>query len=97
MDIHPLQSYRERAGLTLDVLAERVGVSKATLSRVENRKQDPSLDLIGKLKAASNGEISADDFLPQPPDQSDDEHGAHSDQGSPSDSVQPHKASEGVS
>jgi transcriptional regulator with XRE-family HTH domain len=70
MDAHPLQSYRERAGLTLDVLAERVGVSKATLSRIENRKQAPSLDLVSKLKAASGGEVSADDFLPADPAES---------------------------
>ena len=31
-----LRGYRERAGLTLDELAERVGKSKATLSKLEN-------------------------------------------------------------
>jgi transcriptional regulator with XRE-family HTH domain len=31
-----LRAYRERAGLTLDEVAERVGKSKATLSKIEN-------------------------------------------------------------
>ena len=60
---HPLLSYREMNGITLDEMAQRVNVSKATLSRVENWKQDPSLELIGRLKAATEGAVSADDFL----------------------------------
>lgn len=66
--LHPLQAYRDARGVTLDELAARVGTSKATLSRVENWKQDPSLDLIGKLKAATDGIVSADDFLRRPED-----------------------------
>jgi len=83
MTVHPLQAYRERVGVTLDVLAERVGVSKATLSRVENGKQSPSLDLVGRLKAESHGTLSADDFLPSPqqaPNDSHDDQNAHGDE-----------------
>jgi transcriptional regulator with XRE-family HTH domain len=60
---HPLKLWREKRGLTLDELAERVGSSKATLSRIESGKQTPSLGLIGRLKEATNGEVTADDFL----------------------------------
>lgn len=64
VDRHPLKTYRERCGITLYELAELVGSTKASLSRVENGKQTPSLDLIGKLKEATGGALTADDFLP---------------------------------
>lgn len=61
---HPLKAYRGRHAVSLDGLAGRIGTSKATLSRIENGKQAPSLSLIAKLRTESRGELSADDFLP---------------------------------
>ncbi len=40
---------RKSAGLTLDSLAERCGVSKSTLSRIENGHLSPTYDVICKL------------------------------------------------
>lgn len=61
---HPLKIYRQQHGITLADLADRVGSTKVSLSRIENRKQWPSLALIFKLKKATKGRVSADDFLP---------------------------------
>jgi transcriptional regulator with XRE-family HTH domain len=61
--LHPLRAYRQRIGESLAALAERVGTSKATLSRIETGKQNASLTLIAKLKAEAKGQLSADDFL----------------------------------
>lgn len=64
--LHPLLAYRERTNLKLDELAKAAGTSKSTLSRVERRKCCPSLGLIARLVAATNGEVTANDFLPVP-------------------------------
>lgn len=66
MSNHPLRSYRVKAGLSLEELAKSVGVSKASLSRIEKRKQAPSLGLVEKLIGACDGKISASDFLSDP-------------------------------
>ncbi len=65
---HPLRRYRKDTETTLDALAEKIGATAATLSRIETGKQDPSLDLVRRLIEATGGAVSASDFLsaPQP-------------------------------
>ena len=41
-----LRSAREQRGLTLDAVARKTGVSTSTLSRLENGRRRPSLDLL---------------------------------------------------
>ncbi|MCX7491636.1 XRE family transcriptional regulator [Corynebacterium sp. P6129] len=41
-----LRSAREQRGLTLDAVARKTGVSPSTLSRLENGRRRPSLDLL---------------------------------------------------
>ncbi len=60
--MHALRAYREANSLTLEALAARVGVSAATLSRIEAGENMPSMALVGRLKAETG--ISADHFLP---------------------------------
>jgi transcriptional regulator with XRE-family HTH domain len=62
---HPLKRYRLKHGLTLDDIAEQVGTSPATISRVENRKQAASWGLVAKLKEITKGIVTPDDFLPE--------------------------------
>jgi transcriptional regulator with XRE-family HTH domain len=62
--VHPLRAYRGRKALSLSALARQVGTSKATLSRIENGRQEPSLALVAKIKAATR--LSADAFLRRP-------------------------------
>jgi transcriptional regulator with XRE-family HTH domain len=66
MSNHPLRSYRERAGISLDELASRAGTSKASLSRIETRVQVPSLGLVERIISAAGGELTANDFVGEP-------------------------------
>ena len=43
---------------------QRLNVKKFTVSRWEAGKRCPSLDLIRRIRNATNGEVTADDFLP---------------------------------
>jgi transcriptional regulator with XRE-family HTH domain len=61
---HPLRLYRDRAGLSLEELANACGSTRATLSRIENGLQNPSLALIERIRDATCGAVRADDFLP---------------------------------
>jgi len=47
-----LKSLRERKGLTQEELAEKAGVSRAYLSRLEIGRHDPPLSLLRKLAKA---------------------------------------------
>jgi len=60
--IHALRKYRDRQGITLETLAERVGCSKSWLSRIEAGIDQASPALIAKLRAETG--LSADDFIP---------------------------------
>lgn len=47
-----LRRLRQEAGWSLETLAKRSGVSRATLSRMENAEVSPSAEALGKLCAA---------------------------------------------
>jgi transcriptional regulator with XRE-family HTH domain len=47
-----LRSIRDQRGITLTELAERTGISKSTLSRLENGQRRPSLELLLPLAQA---------------------------------------------
>jgi transcriptional regulator with XRE-family HTH domain len=47
-----LRSVRKQRGVTLTDLSERTGISKSTLSRLENGQRRPSLELLLPLAAA---------------------------------------------
>lgn len=49
---HPLRLWRTYRGLTLQKLAEEVGVSKPALSMIENGKSQPSARLLKHLATA---------------------------------------------
>lgn len=63
MSNHPLRSYRESHGISLDNLAASVGASKASLSRIETRLQTPSLGLVERIVGVSGGALNANDFF----------------------------------
>ena len=60
---HPLRAYRQKHDITLEQLAKSVGTSKGFLSKIENGRQAPSLSLIKRLVAATQGTVTANDFL----------------------------------
>jgi transcriptional regulator with XRE-family HTH domain len=67
---HRLKSLRAERGWSLDELAGRSDVSRATLSRLENAEVSPTASVLGKLGAAYELTISRlmhlveDDFAP---------------------------------
>lgn len=61
---HPLRSYRRKHDITLDQLGEMVGASKGFLSKIEKRKQLPSMSLAAKLSEVTNGAVTPNDFAP---------------------------------
>lgn len=62
--MHRLKVIRERKKISSRALASAVGVSTATISRVERRLQDPSLSLVRRLCAYFKKEgLTAEDFV----------------------------------
>jgi transcriptional regulator with XRE-family HTH domain len=45
-------------------MAKRLGVSRATVSRLRRSKQSPRWDLISKIRDETRGQVTADDFMP---------------------------------
>jgi transcriptional regulator with XRE-family HTH domain len=54
-----LKSLRARAGLTLDELANRSGVSRAMISRIERAEASPTAALLARLSEALSLSLSA--------------------------------------
>jgi transcriptional regulator with XRE-family HTH domain len=59
-----LKRVRERRGLTLAELSEATGISKSTLSRLENGQRKPSLELL--LPIAQEHRVPLDDLVGAP-------------------------------
>lgn len=59
--MHPLRTYLESTGTTLEAFAESVGVSRMTLYRA--MRGETSLPVIRKIVAETGGAITANDFL----------------------------------
>ncbi len=60
----PLKRVRSQRGVTLHELSERTGISKSTLSRLENGQRRPSLELL--LPLAQAYRIPLDDLVGAP-------------------------------
>jgi hypothetical protein len=60
---HPLRIWRLANDYTVAGLAALAELSTATVSRIENRRQTPSLAMIKRLIEASGGALVAGDFL----------------------------------
>ena len=59
-----LRRVREQRGFTLTEMAERTGISKSTLSRLENGQRKPSLELL--LPLAQAYRVPLDDLVGAP-------------------------------
>jgi len=53
-----LRAHRRRAGLTLDALAERTGLTKSYLSKVERGLRTPSIAVALKIAGALDADVS---------------------------------------
>lgn len=57
----PLRVWREYRGLTLQALADQVGISKSYLSQIESGSRSGSANVLKRIAAALN--LSLDDIL----------------------------------
>jgi transcriptional regulator with XRE-family HTH domain len=60
---HPLRSWREKHGLTAEELGDKIGVSKAAVSRYERGHRRPDWPILSRIAEVTKGKITADDFL----------------------------------
>ena len=60
---HPLRAWRATAGWSQDAVAERLGVNKATVSRLETGKQTASLPLAFKVAILTDYAVKPFDLL----------------------------------
>lgn len=58
-----IKAFRRERGLSLRQLGELVGVTAASISRIENGQQDPSSDLLRRLHEVSGGLVTPNDIL----------------------------------
>ena len=59
-----LAVYLTAKGVTQASFADRIGVSQATLSRYARRTATPTVTVAERIKAASGGEVTYEDWLP---------------------------------
>ena len=58
-----LRTWRKARKITLDELSKRLGMSDASLSRIERGEQWPDRETILKILAETNGDVSVNDIL----------------------------------
>jgi transcriptional regulator with XRE-family HTH domain len=63
--MNALTRYREAQGLNRKQLAQRLGTTAATVSRIEAGIRYPSVKLMRQIMAATNGAITPNDFVVQ--------------------------------
>ena len=61
--MHKLALWLEQHDIPMSHFAERVGVTHAQLSRVLNEKRRPSWELMSRIKEATKGAVTPDDFF----------------------------------
>lgn len=59
-----LAAYLKLSGRTATDLARQCSVSVPTITRVAKGQKTPSLTLAAKIRAATEGAVRADDYLP---------------------------------
>lgn len=66
MDLAAYLAQLAEEGTTAADFAKRVGVSKASISRIARREQNTDLDTVQKIIDASGGAVTADSFFAVP-------------------------------
>jgi DNA-binding XRE family transcriptional regulator len=60
---HPLAAYREAKNVRPSVAAKELAISRQSLFRIENGDQTPSVELIKRIVAFTDGKVSASDLV----------------------------------
>lgn len=71
-----LADYLKDTSQTYRQFAVLLGCNAAQVHRWANGKRSPSLEVCAKIKAATGGKVSADDFLPPAPSVAQDDRKA---------------------
>ena len=58
-----LKAYLEQPGITASGLARKVDCSHTTILRLASEAQSPSLDMLRRIQAATEGKVTPNDFL----------------------------------
>ena len=58
-----LSDYAQATGTTATELAERLGVSVSTITRLIRDERRPSLDLAERIARHTNGQVQPSDFM----------------------------------
>ncbi|WP_337183827.1 helix-turn-helix transcriptional regulator [Shinella sp.] len=61
--MHPLTAYRKARKLKIDDVVKETGLSKASISRIERGKQQPSADSLRRLCQFTAGLLRPNDFF----------------------------------
>lgn len=61
--MHPLRAYRKARKISLDEVVRVTKLSKATISRIETRKSNPSTESLTRLCKFTDGLLSPNDFF----------------------------------
>ena len=59
-----LADFLKAENLLPSVFAVRLGTPASTVTRLLTGERSPGLDLLAKIKAATGGKVTPDDFLP---------------------------------
>jgi transcriptional regulator with XRE-family HTH domain len=60
-----LRTWRKSRGLTIEAVARDLDISGASLSRIERGEQWPDRAMMIRIVDLTNGDVRADDFLPE--------------------------------
>ena len=58
-----LTDYLHRERLTASAFAERIAVPPSTITRLLAKQRSPRLDLLEKVLAGTNGDVTPNDFV----------------------------------
>ncbi len=61
--MHPLKAYRKARKIKMSEVVTATGLSKATISRIEAGKQQPSADSLRRLCQFTSGLLRPNDFF----------------------------------
>lgn len=58
-----LRTWRRTNGFTIEAMAEKLGVSVGSLSRIERGEQWPDRVFFERMASMTNGDVTANDFV----------------------------------
>jgi len=64
--MNALRTWRREQGLTIEAMAERLGVSIGSLSRIERDDQWPDREFFERMAVETSGAVTVNDFVQVP-------------------------------